>query len=159
MSQLKIFRKPTLMSLSKTCGLPVKLGPVGPNVLLAGLPKNEDPNLLVGFSPNDDAGIYRLIDEIVLITTADFITLPVNNSYLYGQRAVVNATTDVYAIGAARLHALIWQLFLQRIWTSAYCIRLLLVLSARLVKLGHSWLAWIPMCSWIPNAAFAGSRV
>lgn len=63
------------------------------------LPKNEDPNLLVGFDTSDDAGVYRLTDEIAIITTADFITPPVNDPFLYGQIAAANAISDVYAMG------------------------------------------------------------
>jgi len=66
---------------------------------LAKLPKNEDPNLLVGFDTGDDAGVYRLTDEIALITTADFITPPVNDPFTFGQIAAANAISDVYAMG------------------------------------------------------------
>ena len=59
----------------------------------------EDPNLLVGFDTNDDAGIYRLTEEIALITTADFITPPVNDPFIFGQIAAANAISDVYAMG------------------------------------------------------------
>jgi selenide,water dikinase len=48
---------------------------------------------------NDDAGIYRLNDEVALITTVDFITPPVNDPYLFGQIAAANAISDVYAMG------------------------------------------------------------
>ena len=58
-----------------------------------------DPNLLVGFDTNDDAGIYRLTEEIALITTADFITPPVNDPFTFGQIAAANAISDVYAMG------------------------------------------------------------
>jgi selenide,water dikinase len=67
--------------------------------VLAGLPKIDDPNLLVGFATNDDAGIYRLNEEIALITTADFITPPVNDPHIFGQIAAANAISDVYAMG------------------------------------------------------------
>src|SRR5512136_236079 len=60
---------------------------------------NEDPNLLVGFDTSDDAGVYRLTDEIALITTADFITPPVNDAYTFGQISAANAISDVYAMG------------------------------------------------------------
>jgi len=53
----------------------------------------------VGFESNDDAGIYRLTDDMALVTTADFITPPVNDPYLYGQIAAANAISDVYAMG------------------------------------------------------------
>jgi selenide,water dikinase len=67
--------------------------------LLAKLPRNEDPDLLVGYHTNDDAGIYRLNDELALVTTADFITPPVNDPYLFGEIAAANALSDVYAMG------------------------------------------------------------
>jgi selenide,water dikinase len=66
---------------------------------LSKIPKVEDPNLLVGFDTNDDAGIYRLTEEIALITTADFITPPVNDPFIFGQIAAANAISDVYAMG------------------------------------------------------------
>ncbi len=66
---------------------------------MAGLPKVDDPNLLVGFATNDDAGIYRLNEEIALVTTADFITPPVDDPYIFGQIAAANAISDVYAMG------------------------------------------------------------
>ena len=53
----------------------------------------------MGFETADDAGIYRLTDELAIITTADFITPPVEDGYLYGQIAAANAISDVYAMG------------------------------------------------------------
>jgi selenide,water dikinase len=66
---------------------------------LATLPQVDDPNLLVGFHGSDDAGIYRINEETALITTADFITPPVDDPYLFGQIAAANAISDVYAMG------------------------------------------------------------
>lgn len=66
---------------------------------MTGLPKHEDPNLLVGYETRDDAGIYRLTDELAVIMTADYITPPVNDPYIYGQIAAANAISDVYAMG------------------------------------------------------------
>jgi selenide,water dikinase len=66
---------------------------------LAGFPQNHDPNLLVGYETHDDAGIYRLNDEMAIITTADFITPPVNDPFVFGQIAAANALSDVYAMG------------------------------------------------------------
>ena len=75
------------------------MDPVGLGKLIAGLPKNQDPNLLVGFDTSDDAGVYRLSDETAIITTADIITPPVNDPYLFGQIAAANSISDVYAMG------------------------------------------------------------
>jgi len=66
---------------------------------LAKLPKHTDPNLLVGYETSDDAGVYRLTDDLAIIMTADYITPPVNDPYIYGQIAAANAISDVYAMG------------------------------------------------------------
>lgn len=63
------------------------------------MPQTGDPNLLVGFQANDDAGVYRLSDDTALVVTADFITPPVNDPYVFGQIAAANALSDVYAMG------------------------------------------------------------
>jgi selenide,water dikinase len=54
---------------------------------------------LVGYKTNDDAGIYRLSNDLAIVVTADFITPPVNDPYVFGQIAAVNAISDVYAMG------------------------------------------------------------
>jgi selenide,water dikinase len=53
----------------------------------------------VGYETSDDAGVYRLTDDLAIIMTADFITPPVNDPYIYGQIAAANAISDVYAMG------------------------------------------------------------
>ncbi len=53
----------------------------------------------MGFDTSDDAGVYRLNDEQAIVTTADFITPPVDDPYLFGQIAAANAMSDVYAMG------------------------------------------------------------
>lgn len=55
--------------------------------------------MLVGYKTSDDAGIYRLRDDLAIVTTADFITPPVNDPYVFGQIAAANAISDVYAMG------------------------------------------------------------
>jgi selenide, water dikinase len=63
------------------------------------LPKVVDPNVLVGTETHDDAGVYRLTDEIALVQTIDFFPPVVNNAYRYGQIAAANSLSDVYAMG------------------------------------------------------------
>jgi selenide,water dikinase len=58
-----------------------------------------DPNLIVGMERPDDAGVYRLTDELALILTLDFFTPIVDDAYAFGQIAVANALSDVYAMG------------------------------------------------------------
>ena len=73
---------------------------------MARLPQKSDHNLLVGFETSDDAGIYRLNDEVAIVTTADFITPPVDDPYLYGQIGAANSISDVYAMGGKPLTCL-----------------------------------------------------
>ncbi len=75
------------------------MSPVGLGELLQTLPKNEDPSLLVGFETSDDAAVYRLDETTALVMTADLITPPVDDPYLFGQIAAANALSDVYAMG------------------------------------------------------------
>jgi selenide,water dikinase len=57
------------------------------------------PDLLVGMENPDDAGVYRIHDDLALILTLDFFTPVVDDPYLFGQIAVANALSDVYAMG------------------------------------------------------------
>ncbi len=70
------------------------------------MPKNNDPNLLVGYDSSDDAGVYKISEEQALVTTADFITPPVDDPYEFGQIAAANAISDVYAMGGKPLACL-----------------------------------------------------
>ena len=65
-----------------------------------------DPNLLVGFETGDDAGVYRLTDELALVQTVDYITPAVDDPFLYGQVAAANSISDVYAMGGRPLTAM-----------------------------------------------------
>ncbi len=70
---------------------------------MAGLTQANDPNLLVGYATSDDAGVYRINRDLALVVTADFITPPVNDPFLYGQIAAANAISDIYAMGGRPL--------------------------------------------------------
>jgi selenide,water dikinase len=54
----------------------------------------------------DDAGVYRLTEELALIQTVDFFTPIVNDPYTFGQIAAANSLSDVYAMGGRPLTAL-----------------------------------------------------
>jgi selenide,water dikinase len=59
--------------------------------------------------------VYRLSDEIAVITTVDFITPPVDDPYWFGQIAAANALSDVYAMGGKPLTALSLVMFPSKI--------------------------------------------
>lgn len=65
-----------------------------------------DPNLIVGFDKADDAGVYKLTDELALIQTVDFFTPIVDDPFVFGQIAAANALSDVYAMGGRPLCAM-----------------------------------------------------
>ena len=60
----------------------------------------------MGTDTYDDAGVYRLSDELALIQTVDFFTPIVDDPYDYGQIAAANALSDVYAMGGTPRTAL-----------------------------------------------------
>jgi selenide,water dikinase len=74
--------------------------------VLKQLPVSADINLLVGHNTADDAGVYKLTDEIALIQTVDFFTPVVDDPYTYGQIAAANSLSDVYAMGGKPLTAM-----------------------------------------------------
>jgi len=65
-----------------------------------------DPNVLVGSSNADDAGVYRISDDLAMVLTADFFTPIVDDPYWFGAIAAANALSDVYAMGGKAMAAL-----------------------------------------------------
>ena len=57
------------------------------------------PDLIVGLDHADDAGVYKITDDIAIIQTVDFFTPIVDDPYWFGQIAAANALSDVYAMG------------------------------------------------------------
>jgi len=74
--------------------------------VLRRLPRPTDPNVLVGFDTNDDAGVYLLSPEMALVQTVDFFTPIVDDPHTFGQIAAANALSDVYAMGGKPVSAL-----------------------------------------------------
>jgi len=75
--------------------------------VLSGLEKQPfDPNLLVGFDKADDAGVYRLRDDLALVQTLDFFTPIVDDPFDYGRIAALNSVNDVWAMGGTPVTAM-----------------------------------------------------
>lgn len=74
--------------------------------ILRRLPRPTDPNVLVGFDTNDDAGVYLLGEGLALVQTVDFFTPIVDDPHTFGQIAAANALSDVYAMGGKPVSAL-----------------------------------------------------
>jgi selenide,water dikinase len=66
---------------------------------LCGLEFPTDSNVIVGLERADDAGVYRVSDDLAVIQTVDFFTPVVDDPYAFGQIAAANALSDVYAMG------------------------------------------------------------
>ncbi|MCJ7676700.1 MAG: selenide, water dikinase SelD, partial [Anaerolineales bacterium] len=64
------------------------------------------PDLLVGLGAPDDAAVWRLDEQRVLVVTTDFFTPVVDDAYDYGAIAAANALSDLYAMGARPIFAL-----------------------------------------------------
>jgi selenide,water dikinase len=95
-----------LTAMAKAAGCAAKLNPATLDAVLRKLPRQTDPNVLVGFDTNDDAGIYLLGEGLALVQTVDFFTPIVDDPQLYGQIAAANALSDVYAMGGRPVSAL-----------------------------------------------------
>ena len=64
------------------------------------------PDLLVGIDGSDDAGVFRLSDDLALVQTVDYLTPVVDEAHDWGRIAAANALSDVYAMGGTPLTAL-----------------------------------------------------
>ena len=76
------------------------------DAILATLPPVAHPDLMVGMSTADDAGVFRISDDVALIQTVDFFTPIVDDPRQYGQIAAANSLGDVYAMGGCPITAL-----------------------------------------------------
>lgn len=65
-----------------------------------------DENVIVGMDTSDDAGVYRLRDDLALIQTVDYFTPIVDDPFVFGQVAAANGLSDVYAMGGRPLTAM-----------------------------------------------------
>jgi selenide,water dikinase len=95
-----------LLSTSEYGGCSAKLSADQLADALKDLPNFDDSRILVGISTHDDAGVYRLTDEVAIIQTTDFFPPICSDPYTFGQIAAANALSDVFAMGGAAVTAL-----------------------------------------------------
>ncbi len=95
-----------LTKYTKFAGCGAKLGPGTLDKALCGLKQPDYPNLIADFKTSEDAGIYKISDDIALIQTIDFFPPIVNDPFIFGQIAAANALSDVYAMGGKPITAL-----------------------------------------------------
>jgi selenide,water dikinase len=82
------------------------MGPGDLQDVLSDLKQHEHADLLVGLGRSDDAAVYRITDEVAIVSTVDFFPPIVDDPYLYGAIAAANSMSDVYAMGGQVLFAL-----------------------------------------------------
>ena len=88
-----------LTKLASCAGCGAKMGAGTLAKMLEGFQTHEDPRLIVGYDKSDDASVYVLDGHTALIQTTDFFPPIVDDPFLYGRIAAVNAMSDVYAMG------------------------------------------------------------
>ncbi|MFZ2287529.1 MAG: selenide, water dikinase SelD [Bacteroidales bacterium] len=95
-----------LLTTAETGGCSSKIPPRQLEELLSGLPLPVDPKILVDIATHDDAGVYKINDDIALVLTTDFFPPLVSDGYEFGLIAATNSISDVYAMGGTPLLAL-----------------------------------------------------
>src|SRR3954467_192518 len=87
-------------------GCAAKWGASPLRALVAELAAGADPALLIGLAPFDDAAVYRLSDDLALVSTTDFFPPLVDDPSDFGAIAAANACSDVFAMGGRVVMAL-----------------------------------------------------
>ena len=87
-------------------GCSSKISPKQLEEILKYLPLPADPNILVDIDTHDDAGVYRINNELALVLTTDFFPPVCSDPYEFGQIAAANSISDVYAMGGDPVLAL-----------------------------------------------------
>jgi selenide,water dikinase len=80
-------------------GCAAKWGAAPLKDLVADFPVSTDPSLLIGLAPFDDAAVYRVSDDVAIVSTTDFFPPLVDHPADFGAIAAANACSDVFAMG------------------------------------------------------------
>lgn len=97
---------PALTSYTRFSGCGAKLGPGTLEKALCGLSQPAYPDLIADFGGCEDAGLFRMGQDLALVQTVDFFPPIVDDAFLFGRIAAANALSDVYAMGGRPLTAL-----------------------------------------------------
>lgn len=89
-----------LTSMVKSSGCAAKLNPADLEKTLKKLHPFSSENLIVGFETNDDALVYKVNDDLVMVSSLDFFPPMVDDPYTFGMIAAANSISDIYAMGA-----------------------------------------------------------
>ena len=95
-----------LTQFVENAGCASKINQTDLKIVLAGLPAISDPRVLVSADTCDDAGVYKLSDDLALVQSVDVFTPNVDDPYIFGQIAAANSLSDIYAMGGKPVTAL-----------------------------------------------------
>jgi selenide,water dikinase len=95
-----------LLQMVESGGCSAKISPKQLEEILKYLPLPVDPNILVDIDTHDDAGVYRVNNDLALVLTTDFFPPVCSDPYEFGQIAAANSISDVYAMGGDPVLAL-----------------------------------------------------
>lgn len=95
-----------LLKMVEYGGCSAKISPKQLEEILKYLPLPQDPNILVDIDTHDDAGVYKVNDDLALVLTTDFFPPVCSDPYEFGQIAAANSISDVYAMGGDPVLAL-----------------------------------------------------
>jgi len=98
--------KTDLLQMVESGGCSAKISPQLLEEFLRYLPLPHDPNVLVDINSHDDAGVYRVNDDLALVFTTDFFPPVCSDPFEFGQIAAANSISDVYAMGGTPVIAL-----------------------------------------------------
>jgi selenide, water dikinase len=98
--------KTDLLQMVEYGGCSAKISPKLLDEILKYLPLPKDPNILVDIDTHDDAGVYRVNDDLALVLTTDFFPPVCSDPYEFGQIAAANSISDIYAMGGDPVLAL-----------------------------------------------------
>ena len=99
-------KKFDLLTTVEYGGCSAKLAPKELSELLSGIPLLKNANVLVDIESHDDAGVYKINDDMALVVTTDFFPPVCSDPFQFGQIAAANSLSDVYAMGGKPLLAL-----------------------------------------------------
>ena len=100
-------------------GCAAKWGGAPLSGLVRDLAGSSDDALLVGLAPFDDAAVYRVSDDVAIVSTTDFFPPLVDDAADFGAIAAANACSDVFAMGGRVTTALNISAFPERLPLSA----------------------------------------
>lgn len=98
--------KTDLLQMVETGGCSSKISPGQLEEILKYLPLPDDPDILVNIDTHDDAGVYRVNNDLALVVTTDFFPPVCSDPFEFGQIAAANSISDIYAMGGKPVIAL-----------------------------------------------------